>query len=65
MSKHLLPSLPDAEAIEELTGDEYFPGGMSECGGIHPPVDDIPGRVIGETIGTEAYALATQYFAGN
>ena len=33
-------------------------------GGIHPPADDIPGRVIGETIGAEAFGLAETYFSG-
>lgn len=31
-------------------------------GGIHPPVDDMPGRFIGAIIGKEAFALAKQYF---
>jgi hypothetical protein len=31
-------------------------------GGIHPPVDDIPGRIIGEQLGISAYALAETYF---
>lgn len=31
-------------------------------GGIHPPADDIPGRVIGEKVGVAAFRLATQYF---
>lgn len=34
-------------------------------GGIHPPADDIPGRLIGEQIGLDAFALASQYFGGN
>jgi len=34
-------------------------------GGIHPPADDIPGRIIGEIIGLEAFALAAQYFDGS
>ena len=33
-------------------------------GGIHPPVDDIPGRVIGLTIGEEAFDQAKNYFDG-
>ncbi|MCH8928105.1 MAG: T9SS type A sorting domain-containing protein [Candidatus Marinimicrobia bacterium] len=33
-------------------------------GGIHPPADDIPGRLIGETIGIEAVQLAKKYFTG-
>lgn len=33
-------------------------------GGIHPPIDDIRGRIIGEKIGTDAFNLATQYFEG-
>ena len=32
-------------------------------GGIHPPMDDIPGRHIGITIGTDALSFAEQYFA--
>ena len=31
-------------------------------GGIHPPADDIPGRLIGIKIGTDAFRLAEQYF---
>ena len=31
-------------------------------GGIHPPMDDIPGRVIGEKIGKDAYNFAMSYF---
>jgi hypothetical protein len=33
-------------------------------GGIHPPIDDIRGRLIGEEIGIETFNLATQYFDG-
>ncbi|MDG2175451.1 MAG: vanadium-dependent haloperoxidase [Gammaproteobacteria bacterium] len=33
-------------------------------GGIHPPADDIPGRLIGDTIGPEAFSFAEQYFSG-
>ncbi len=31
-------------------------------GGIHPPIDDIPGRIIGEKIGIEAFSFAETYF---
>ena len=31
-------------------------------GGIHPPVDDIPGRLIGREIGIDAFRLAESYF---
>ena len=31
-------------------------------GGIHPPFDDIPGRLIGAEVGTAAYELAKKYF---
>lgn len=31
-------------------------------GGIHPPVDDMPGRFIGLEIGEQAFAFAKQYF---
>jgi hypothetical protein len=33
-------------------------------GGIHPPQDDIAGRIIGIKSGTNAFALAAQYFTG-
>lgn len=33
-------------------------------GGIHPPIDDIPGRLIGEQIGKNAFAAAEEYFNG-
>ena len=33
-------------------------------GGIHPPIDDIPGRLLGESIGTAAFDLAQSYFNG-
>lgn len=31
-------------------------------GGIHPPMDDIPGRLIGEKIGVDSFHLAESYF---
>jgi hypothetical protein len=31
-------------------------------GGIHPPVDDIPGRLIGKEIGQQAFTFTSQYF---
>ncbi len=33
-------------------------------GGIHPPVDDIPGRKIGTLIAQDAFALADRLFRG-
>jgi hypothetical protein len=33
-------------------------------GGIHPPADDIPGRLIGARIGVRAFRLAARYFKG-
>jgi hypothetical protein len=33
-------------------------------GGIHPPADDMPGRLIGEKIGVDAFRLAEKYFEG-
>jgi len=33
-------------------------------GGIHPPADDIPGRIIGERIGLNAFTRAESYFLG-
>ncbi len=34
-------------------------------GGIHPPVDDIPGRLIGIRIGLDAFEHADRLFNGN
>ncbi len=31
-------------------------------GGIHPPADDIPGRIIGEQVGIDAFNYAKTYF---
>jgi len=33
-------------------------------GGIHPPADDIPGRIIGKKIGISAFEKALCYFSG-
>jgi len=33
-------------------------------GGIHPPIDDVPGRQLGMKIGPEAFNKALQYFNG-
>lgn len=34
-------------------------------GGIHPPADDIPGRIIGKKIGVAAFEKASSYFNGD
>ena len=103
ISGHSTYSRAAAEVLTRLTGDSYFPGGMSgfeieaneflvfedgpsvdmtlqwasyrdaadQCslsriwGGIHPPVDDIPGRLIGIDIGRDAFALAAAHFTGS
>ena len=31
-------------------------------GGIHPPIDDVAGRIIGETIGNDAFFQSVSYF---
>ncbi|MCH1522183.1 MAG: vanadium-dependent haloperoxidase, partial [Arenicellales bacterium] len=102
VSGHSTYSRAAAEVLTLITGDEYFPGGMSgfeverdeflvfedgpsvdmtlewakyydasdQCslsriwGGIHPPADDIPGRLIGREIGPRAFAEARVYFDG-
>jgi hypothetical protein len=33
-------------------------------GGIHPPADDIPGRLMGATMGLDAYERASLFFSG-
>ena len=102
VSGHSTYSRAAAEVLTSLTGNAFFPGGMSsfgiaandflvfengpsvdmtlqwatyrdasdQCslsriwGGIHPPADDIPGRIIGEQIGIDAFRLAESYFGG-
>ena len=34
-------------------------------GGIHPYVDDIPGRLIGQVIGNESFDFGAEYFENN
>ncbi len=33
-------------------------------GGIHPPADDIPGRIMGVYVAQDAWALARRYYSG-
>ena len=48
-----------------------YRGASDQCslsriwGGIHPPADDIPGRVIGEVIGADAFDLALVFYEGS
>ena len=100
VSGHSTFSRAAAELLTQLTGSEYFPGGIGEFvakkngylvfeegpsqdivlqwaryydasdqsslsriwGGIHPPVDDIPGRLMGSYIGKKAFAYGERYF---
>ena len=100
VSGHSTFSRAAAEVLGALTGDPYFPGGMSDIpipantylvfergpsvdmtlqwatyrdaadqcslsriwGGIHPPADDIPGRLIGARVGRDAFRFATALF---
>ena len=100
VSGHSTYSRAAAEVLTALTGDPFFPGGMSafrvpaneflvfergpsvdmvlqwatyrdaadQCslsriwGGIHPPADDIPGRLIGKRVGRDAVRLALSLF---
>ena len=102
VSGHSTYSRAAAEVLTALTGNAYFPGGMSDfeiqaneflvfedgpsvdmtlqwatyrdasdqCslsriwGGIHPPADDIPGRLIGIEVGSDAFAHAERHFEG-
>ncbi len=103
VSGHSTFSRAAANLLTALTGNEYFPGGMSNFeikaneflvfeegpsvdmtlqwatyrdasdqtslsrlwGGIHPPADDIPGRIIGNKVAIDSFALALQYFNGD
>ena len=103
VSGHSTYSRAAAEVLTALTGDPFFPGGMSafripaneflvfergpsvdmvlqwatyrdaadQCslsriwGGIHPPADDIPGRLTGAQLGRDAIGLALSYFDGS
>jgi hypothetical protein len=101
VSGHSTFSRAAATVLTNLTGSEYFPGGMGTFlaekdeflvfedgpsvdvelqwatyqdaanesalsriwGGIHPPADDIPGRIIGEKVGMDAFEETLAYFA--
>lgn len=100
VSGHSTYSRAAAEVMTYITGDEFFPGGMSnfvaaqneflefeqgpsstvilqwatyrdasdQCslsriwGGIHPPVDDIPGRLIGLKVANAVNEKANELF---
>lgn len=100
ISGHSTFSRAAAEVMTLLTGDPFFPGGLSEFlakkneflkfeagpsvdvklqwatyrdasdqtslsriwGGIHPPADDLPGRIIGAKVGVDAYNFGVSYF---
>ncbi len=100
VSGHSTFSRAAAEVLTQLTGSNFFPGGMGSFnvkknaflifedgpstditlqwatyqdasdqtslsriwGGIHPPIDDIPGRLLGETIGKDAFELSESFF---
>jgi hypothetical protein len=102
ISGHSTFSRTAAVILAELTGSEFFPGGMGEFiapkneflvfeegpsvditlqwatyrdasdqtslsriwGGIHPPADDIPGRIIGEALAPKVFEFAENYFQG-
>ena len=103
VSGHSTYSRAAAEVLTAMTGDAFFPGGMSgfeieaneflvfeegpsvsmtlqwatyrdasdQCslsriwGGIHPPADDIPGRLAGIEVGVDAFGRAVSYFDGS
>jgi hypothetical protein len=57
----MLPSL----ATKSNLNDAADKSSLSRIwGGIHPPADDIPGRLIGAQIGSAAFTLAKSYFDG-
>jgi hypothetical protein len=100
VSGHSTYSRTAAEVMTLITGDPFFPGGMSnyvcpageflefengpsedvilqwatyrdasdQCslsriwGGIHPPIDDIPGRFLGMILGPESVDYANEHF---
>lgn len=100
VSGHSCFSFAGATVLEEITGDNYFPGGIAEftakknefllfengpsedvtlqwatyksaaietClsriyGGIHPPCDDMKGRIMGEKVGMKAFETVQNYF---
>jgi len=101
ISGHSTYSAAAAEVITQLTGDEFFPGGMGEFrakknrylvfeegpstdivlqwaryqdaadqsalsriwGGIHPPQDDMPGRILGRKLGSQAFKRSEELVA--
>ncbi len=101
VSGHSTFSRAAAEVLAEITGSDFFPGGIGEAtfdtdfldfevgpteevtlqwatyfdaadeagisrlwGGIHVPVDDFAGRVMGSAIGLDAFSYAMSFYTG-
>ncbi|MCB0531236.1 MAG: hypothetical protein H6574_04510 [Lewinellaceae bacterium] len=101
ISEHSAFSHAAAAVLTQITGDEYFPGGLGEFtvradsnflnlgkgpgidltlqwatyrdaadqaslsriwAGTNPPFDDMPGRLIGDKVGADAFRFAKNYF---
>ena len=99
VSGHSTFSRAAAEVLTQMTGSEYFPGGIGEktfevdwlefesgpaseitlqwatyfdaadeagisrlWGGIHVPADDFAGRIMGSSVGLDAFAYATSKY---
>lgn len=59
---------PTADVVIQWASyyDAADQAGLSRIwGGIHPPADDLNGRVVGATCGKNAWALAKRYYDGS
>ena len=61
------PAPPETVTLQWATYyDASDEAGISRLyGGIHPRMDDLPGRRIGSLIGRDAFARARTYFDGS
>jgi hypothetical protein len=76
MSEFFLPAheylkVEDGPSVDVTLQWAKYQDGSDQCslsrlyGGIHPPCDDLPSRIIGETTGPEAHALAETLWEGS
>jgi hypothetical protein len=76
MSEFYLPAgeyldVEDGPSVDVTLQWARYQDGSDQCslsrlwGGIHPPQDDLPSRIIGETTGPEAFALAQSLYEGS
>ncbi len=68
---HEYLDVEDGPSVDVTLQWARYQDGSDQCslsrlwGGIHPPCDDLPSRILGETTGPEATTLAQSLFEGS